>query len=386
MDLLRQFVSSAGRLILGENRYRRYRAKALDYLSINKEKEYRQMRKRFFESGRDLEEYSSLCRTRLTHCVTVEEPLLLISQVARSGGTLLKRLFDSHPQCHVYPVELAMGIRSDVYEYKWPLLDNKDDPDIWLKSLIQLHVWRWLKEGFKYWPNSKEIHPFIFFPLLCERIFHKCVSEQEINSDRDIFNCYMTAFFNAWVDNQNLYTGAKKYVVAFAPEMGMETANIESFFRVYPDGYYISIVRDPMNWYASASSRWPDIYSEIDSSIENHWKRSTRSAIELWRRRPNHVLLVSFEGLISSPENTLRQLTDSLDIRYTNSMLVPTFNGQSIKANSSFGSDKVSINEAVLHRYKKVLSADEINHIKTQTSELYDEALRIAALDNCSAK
>ena len=49
-----------------------------------------------------------LCRMRLRHLRPVTEPLVLISQVQRSGGTLLSQLFDMHPQCHAHPDELAV--------------------------------------------------------------------------------------------------------------------------------------------------------------------------------------------------------------------------------------------------------------------------------------
>ena len=38
--------------------------------------------------------------------VRVDQPLFLISQAQRSGGTLLLRLFDGHPECHVVPFQL----------------------------------------------------------------------------------------------------------------------------------------------------------------------------------------------------------------------------------------------------------------------------------------
>ena len=36
----------------------------------------------------------------------VDQPLLLITQAQRSGGTLLLRLLDGHPECHVVPFQL----------------------------------------------------------------------------------------------------------------------------------------------------------------------------------------------------------------------------------------------------------------------------------------
>ena len=51
-----------------------------------------------WEAMGEIEEYHELCRARLDHVVPVREPLVLISQIQRSGGTLLSQLFDGHPE------------------------------------------------------------------------------------------------------------------------------------------------------------------------------------------------------------------------------------------------------------------------------------------------
>jgi hypothetical protein len=301
-----RFLSKSGRLLLGENRYQAIRKQVFRWIRGGKRKKYAKIRKEFFRQSRHKEEYQNIYRARTTHLVTIDQPLVLISQVARSGGTLLKRLFDNYQQCHVYPVELAMGIRPDVYDYAWPLLDLTSDSHAWLKSLVQIHIWRWLNDDFRYWLSEKESHPLIILPLLCERIFLDCVSKRIIKSDRDVFDCYMTALFNSWIDNQNLYsTIPKKYVVAFAPKMGLEHDNIKRFFSVYPDGVYISIIRDPRNWYASALNYRTWEFNDLDASFQSQWNKSTQLALDIWRERPNQVALISFEVLIQNTEGTM---------------------------------------------------------------------------------
>ncbi len=59
----------------------------------------------------ELDEYERLCAVRLENLVPVREPVVLVSQVQRSGGTLLSRLFDAHPEIHAHPYELHIGRR-----------------------------------------------------------------------------------------------------------------------------------------------------------------------------------------------------------------------------------------------------------------------------------
>src|SRR3954447_10817689 len=53
--------------------------------------------------------------------IEVSEPMLLVAQVQRSGGTLLTRLLDAHPQMRATPLELDWG-RPDALH--WPDVDG----------------------------------------------------------------------------------------------------------------------------------------------------------------------------------------------------------------------------------------------------------------------
>ncbi len=91
-----------------------------------------------------------------------------------------------------------------------------------------------------------------------------------------MLDCYFTSYFNAWLDNHNLYTGPKKVVTAFTPDLNMDLANIESFFSDYPDGTLISSIRDPAAWYNSAR-KLTDRHEDLDG------------ALQLWRVRPERT-------------------------------------------------------------------------------------------------
>ena len=75
--------------------------------------------KGYFSKLRIFHQNYHMVRSKSENIITVDQPMVLISQAPRSGGTLLKRLFDNHNECHVYPVEFAMGINKDV-DYSWP--------------------------------------------------------------------------------------------------------------------------------------------------------------------------------------------------------------------------------------------------------------------------
>ena len=116
------------------------------------------------------EEFADLVDQRLRNCIEVREPLVLISQIQRSGGTLLSQLLDAHPQLHAHPHELHIGYPSDKRD--WPALDLGDEPAEWFRRLREAHVDRWLVEGYRkyarkwvqYDDERLETFPFLLIP------------------------------------------------------------------------------------------------------------------------------------------------------------------------------------------------------------------------------
>jgi hypothetical protein len=88
----------------------------------------------------------------------VAAPLALISQIQRSGGTLLSQLFDGHSELHAHPHELKIGYPT---KYTWPKLDLKDAPNRWLETLFEYSVLSHFKKGYK--KEKKRDDAFLFF-------------------------------------------------------------------------------------------------------------------------------------------------------------------------------------------------------------------------------
>ncbi len=58
----------------------------------------RQSDRRPWERMDEAAEYAQVSAVRIGRLVEVREPLVLISQIQRSGGSLLSQLFDGHPE------------------------------------------------------------------------------------------------------------------------------------------------------------------------------------------------------------------------------------------------------------------------------------------------
>jgi Sulfotransferase family len=322
--------------------------------------------------GEEADEFATLCAQRIAHLVPVREPLVLVSQIQRSGGTLLSQLFDSHPECHAHPHELTIGHPKSRH---WPRLDLKR-PGTWYKMLVERHPREHFLQGYRKpaerpGTDDVDVFPFLFLPRLQKALFDAAVAATEIKGPRDVFDCYFTSYFNAWLDNHNLYTRPKRVVTGFAPRLIGKEASVDGLFDAYPDGLLISIVRDPRAWYASVRKQ-QDHYAEVGPAVER-WRMSTQAALDAKERHGERVLLLTYEALVTETEETMRRIAEAIGISFAPILLRPTFNGRPIRANSS---DPVQTHGVVAERataYRTTLDPETIAQIEKQVGDLYEQ-------------
>lgn len=323
------------------------------------------------------DEYRALCSARMKHLVDVRQPLVLVSQVQRSGGTLLSQLFDGHPECHAHPGELRIGYPK---KHDWPPIDLAASPEEWFEMLFERAVFEYLKSGGYAKPAYRgdlpvefDVLPWLFAPRLQREIFRRCVAEREIAAERDVLDCYMTSFFNAWLDNQNLYTEPKRVVTGFAAGLALDLDNVERFFAAYPTGTLIAMVRDPRSWFASAST-YRDVFRDLDTALPA-WESSVETSLAAKERRPERVRLLSFEQLVVETEHTMRKIADWIGISFSTTLLEPTFNSMPIRADSSFPVEGHGVLSSRAASHDGRLDEDVARTIEERTRPLYGRAL-----------
>lgn len=326
------------------------------------------IRKEFRKGKSDLERACDSCKTDLT---SVTEPLALISQIQRSGGTLLSQLFDGHPEVHAHPHELKIGYPK---KYIWPRLDLSEAPRRWFELLFEDDVIEAASEGYRKDVKSEKRFPFIFFASLQRKIFLDHILSAGPVTMRGVYDAYFTSYFKSWLNNIN-YLGDKKYITAFTPRLAATDVNTGYFFDIYPDGRLISVVRDPKNWFPSARRHKTEKnkYADIDAALDQ-WVENTQAMI---RNRKNHgdrVCIVRFEDLIDKTSAVMEYLSGYLDIEFSDVLLTPSFNGNPIAANTSFNVENSGIIKSASARYK-TLTRDEVRKIDQKTSDVYQRVL-----------
>lgn len=317
-----------------------------------------------------------LYRSGLKSAPPITVPLALISQIQRSGGSLLSQLFDGHPEIYAHPDELKIGYPE---KYIWPKIDLKDSPENWFRILFEASVIKHFRKGYNKGHKSEKTFSFIFLVSLQEKIFFRYLDSLESVTLREIFNAYMSSYFGSWLNYHNIY-GAKKFITGFTPRLSMSKENMEFFFKVYPDGRLISIIRDPRNWFPSAArhrSKEYSEYSDIRRAI-TQWNENALSMLKNKERYKHRVIIISFEDLIQNTEPVMRSLADFLNIEFGDILTVPTFNRFPMVANTSFRPEKSgSVDSSTLARYK-TLTHEELDIIDKMTRANYQKVLNEA--------
>ena len=311
--------------------------------------------------------------------VAVDQPLVLICQAQRSGGTLLARLFDGHPQCHAHPHELLIGYPKP---QTWPELPLDEEPEVWFAKLQEKKLSLLFSKGRRKIPLKTVIerpdeghYPLILPPAFQRLLFLDEVERRSpITSEREILDCYMTSLFNGWLDNQNLRGQEKRWVIAFSPRRAWGDG-LEKLFDIYPEGRLISILRDPLSWYSSAQGRDPEADPEGLLAL---WKRSAREMLEADRRYGERVCIVRFDELVLDTAATMGRLADYLGIDFDPLLTTPTFNGYPVGANSSYGTGSTGVVTDPVERHKELLSAEQRELVGGECEELYQEVLGLA--------
>jgi hypothetical protein len=318
-----------------------------------------------------LEDILQVC---LQHISPVTAPLALVSQLSCSGGLLLTRLLDGHSKLHACPHAFAVNAPN---KGSWPKIDIKGEPEEWLNIFFKAVAVTGIREGFKQGDEDNARFPFIYLPILERQLFIKYLESVQPLNMRHVFDAHMTACFGAWLNYQN-HGPDKKFITAYAPGLTMQNEAINNFFEIYPDGRLISIIRDPVHWFASASKREPQIYGDIESAL-GHWKKSVRGIMETREKYGDRICIIQFDSLIDRTESVMRHLANFLGITYEDVLLKPTFNGIPIQP-----SENIKTGRPLGKRHdfteSKTLDKDQRALIEKMTAADYQTALQHVAV------
>jgi hypothetical protein len=333
-------------------------------------------------SSAALADAEQLFRSRQADLVTVDQPLVLIGQIQRSGGTLLNSMLDGHPEVHCHPHQLKFKST----KYTWPDLETSSelDADDWLEILREPFIKSMFGGGYSKRTRKDVTHrrlPFTIVPSFMDDLFRQLWDRQRPASTRELLDCFFTSLFNAWMDCQGLRDTPKRWVVGFAPRMGWGESR-QAFWRSYPDGRLIMIVRDPRAWYASEAI----LSMRERSQLVGAWCRNAGEIVAAKSEAPDRVLVLTYESLAREPESTMRSVAAWLGIGWDPILVVPTFNRLPTQPNSSHPVVSTGVVPELADYWRTVLDSDTVAAIERRTQDLHDHLLEITDVPRRSSR
>jgi hypothetical protein len=266
----------------------------------------------------------------MRHITPVTQPLVLIFDLALSGGSLLNQLFDGHPQMHVQPGEIKLEIDEQKKSFA-PESDPVNNPKKWFARLAQNSIDTHLKEVHRNLEIIDSSQPFVFIPYLQKRIFLRYLKSVNSRDLRTVYNAYMTSYFGSWLNYANLTGLDKKYIVGLSKTHTMDREKVKQFFETYPEGKLVSTIRDPENWIRATSALRHKNYPVAQSAV-NHWRESTKAMVRNKEVFGNRVCIVRHADLTGNTEAVMRYLSKFLNIEFDGILLSPTFNRDRVRA------------------------------------------------------
>jgi len=272
-------------------------------------------------------------------------PLVLISQISRSGGTWLSQLFDHHPEVWAHPGELKICYPNNL---SWPDLSlAQGSEDVW--NILSHAKLDWRYSGGFFSKGPEQALPIVYDVETHRVLFLTLGHDLAPSTDRDWLNLYFTAFFFAWIDYQSRYYD-KRCITCFASMLALYPETMAAFRRVYPDGHLISIIREPISWYAwvkmkkkrppreAPKSRAKRHYAGYDYAEAAYLDniQSMHSNADLFG---DDFILIDYAALVADTEGTMRRVGERLGLDFHPNLTRQTFNGMPIRPNTSFADE-----------------------------------------------
>lgn len=292
--------------------------------------------------------------------------LIMLSAMYEQGGNCLHRHLDGHPNLLAYPFESLLGtsLSSNIltpsvpFRYAWPVFP------MGITALEAYHSF--YDEEMKTYLRTRDRSKFKNCGMdMNEEDRIKCFEgycndclEDNIHLSRKIFiEAYFDSVFRNW-KNYNL-SNKETHWVGYAPMIHMDADKI---FNDFPDAKMIHIIRNPWSGYADTIKR------PFPWSLEKYcqiWNVAQLHALTLEEKYFNQFKIVHFESLCLNPKQEMEDISNFLEIPYSDTLLYPSFNGKKIDIVYPWGTIKHVTTEENI-KTSKELSEEQKKKIGTE--------------------
>ncbi len=307
-------------------------------------------------------------------------PLILITQLHRSGGTLFSQLLDGHSQIQAHPHELFIGKPE---KWDWPELNSiLTDPEAIFESLYEEKIAAigeaglFIKSGSNMAAKGQEV-PFNYKSDQHRESFVASYSQAAVPSQRLAIQLYLQTFFSAWPEYRA--SGHERYVSCFLPHIIIHNESMQRLLRDFPDLLLVNLIRSPDTWLASLVNHIKLDLNEKTEVLKNleRWRLSIKKIMQLQENASVQSFVSSYEAIVSRPREEMLRFCQLAGLNFEPALLLPTVGGFPVLPNSSYQRTSSGINTDSL-RLKEPLPPTVESLVHDRYLPIYRKALKRA--------
>jgi len=277
----------------------------------------------------------------------------------KSGTSLLRALFDGHPDLFVVPMESHFIPHLEwwiTYPYRrtFPRVVTKDD--------FLNNVKNWIScsnesENFMADSITKGIFDLSRFN---ERIDKTLFSSEKQN----ILDYFSAIYYSIYGEELN----KNKRIVEKSVE---NTEFALDLFRLFPDAYFLNIVRNP---YANLVAIRKFAVKKTYPWLGHPLRALINSYYYLFRnlRLLEKYMVIKYEDLVIDTENIMRKVCNNIELEYSTSLLEPSFLNKPWAGNSTSGNKFNGISRMPIRSWEKEITSIETELINRYLAHVVD--------------
>lgn len=217
-------------------------------------------------------------------------PFFFIIGRPRSGTTLLRTLFDAHPNIivpHEFPIIIDLS-------YKYAKIIN------WDSNILK-----------SFYTDLFDVKKIEFNVINKEELYNDLLKAEGAKKYSDIIKIL---FSNIKSDFN------KKNILCFGDKNPYYSMYVKELSKIFPDAKFIHIIRDYRDQILSMIKK--GLYDIPSVSILSYqWKRSLRMIRKVKRKSPEKFYTVTYEEFVKNPESFLKEMYDFINIPFDESVL-----------------------------------------------------------------
>lgn len=287
----------------------------------------------------------------------LDQPIFILG-AHKSGTSLLRSIFDGHPNIFAIPIE-AHFFQILQYWIDYAFLKKNRPRQLSKKEFIHNATGAIKYSNTEDNPKGDGISANLFdIDSFVTYIEDKLSSAGDPESDlATYFTAYSQAIhFSAY--------GTELERSKRILEKSVENAELAiDLKQVFPNASFIHILRNPYsNLVSMRKFRMHNKKTENYPWLGYDFRSLYNSCYFLYRNRkliPNYHV-VQYESLVKQPQSVIKELCKNINIEFQNSMLLPTYRGQKWTGNSTFPTQFNEISSSNVERYKSDISSLEI--------------------------